>query len=338
VTIVLGVVIFVRHHPGPRGVVLMVAPPKLVASGDVKITHQRRPDQGASRTRRRHPAQHAGRAEDLHPLRLRRQGQLRRLQGHVQRAAARCCPPRKGHISAARPARAAACPARSRSSSDMEIEIEPEVFSVRRSGVQGALQRQRGHLHQGAQARAARRARGALPRRRLHPDRVPAPRRQVQGLRHRRPSTAPTGTSSTSGASSPRSTRPSRAPTRWRTTRREGIIMLNVRIASPPPRYAGPSAPGHHELLHLRPEARRRGHHLGPFGEFFARDTKNEMCFIGGGAGMAPMRSHIFDQFKRLHTDRKVTFWYGARSCARRSTSRTSTRSPRRTTTSVASR
>ncbi|MCB1055848.1 MAG: NADH:ubiquinone reductase (Na(+)-transporting) subunit F, partial [Acidobacteria bacterium] len=52
----------------------------------------------------------------------------------------------------------------------------------------------------------------------------------------------------------------------------------------------------------------------GPFGEFFAKDTKNEMMFIGGGAGMAPMRSHIFDQFRRLHTDRKVTFWYGARS------------------------
>ncbi len=52
----------------------------------------------------------------------------------------------------------------------------------------------------------------------------------------------------------------------------------------------------------------------GPFGEFFARETDNEMCFIGGGAGMAPMRSHIFDQFGRLRTQRKVTFWYGARS------------------------
>ena len=52
----------------------------------------------------------------------------------------------------------------------------------------------------------------------------------------------------------------------------------------------------------------------GPFGEFFARDTKKEMIFIGGGAGMAPMRSHIFDQFRRIKTDRKVSFWYGARS------------------------
>ena len=52
----------------------------------------------------------------------------------------------------------------------------------------------------------------------------------------------------------------------------------------------------------------------GPFGEFFAKETDSEMVFIGGGAGMAPMRAHIFDQFKRIETDRKVTFWYGARS------------------------
>jgi len=52
----------------------------------------------------------------------------------------------------------------------------------------------------------------------------------------------------------------------------------------------------------------------GPFGEFFAKDTQAEMVFIGGGAGMAPMRSHIFDQFRRLNTQRNVTFWYGARS------------------------
>ena len=52
----------------------------------------------------------------------------------------------------------------------------------------------------------------------------------------------------------------------------------------------------------------------GPFGEFFAKDTDAEMVFIGGGAGMAPMRSHIFDQLKRLNTKRKISFWYGARS------------------------
>ena len=52
----------------------------------------------------------------------------------------------------------------------------------------------------------------------------------------------------------------------------------------------------------------------GPFGDFFAKETNSEMVFIGGGAGMAPMRSHIFDQFRRLKTKRKISFWYGARS------------------------
>ena len=93
-----------------------------------------------------------------------------------------------------------------------------------------------------------------------------------------------------------------------------GIIMLNVRIASPPPRAPEGTPPGKMSsyIFDLKP-----GDEVtisGPFGEFFARETDNEMLFIGGGAGMAPMRSHIFDQFRRLHTKRKVTFWYGARS------------------------
>jgi len=92
-----------------------------------------------------------------------------------------------------------------------------------------------------------------------------------------------------------------------------GIIMLNVRIASPPPRMPDvPPGQMSSYIFSLKP-----GDEVtisGPFGEFFAKDTDNEMIFIGGGAGMAPMRSHIFDQFKRLHTKRKVSFWYGARS------------------------
>ncbi|MGD8861345.1 MAG: NADH:ubiquinone reductase (Na(+)-transporting) subunit F [Myxococcales bacterium] len=92
-----------------------------------------------------------------------------------------------------------------------------------------------------------------------------------------------------------------------------GIIMLNVRIASPPPRQPDvPPGKMSSYIFSLKP-----GDDVtisGPFGEFFAKDTDNEMVFIGGGAGMAPMRSHIFDQFKRLHTKRKVSFWYGARS------------------------
>jgi Na+-transporting NADH:ubiquinone oxidoreductase subunit F len=93
-----------------------------------------------------------------------------------------------------------------------------------------------------------------------------------------------------------------------------GIIMLNVRVATPPPRAPEGTPPGimSSYIFGLKP-----GDEVtisGPYGEFFAKETDNEMIFIGGGAGMAPMRSHIFDQFLRLHTKRKVSFWYGARS------------------------
>jgi Na+-transporting NADH:ubiquinone oxidoreductase subunit F len=93
----------------------------------------------------------------------------------------------------------------------------------------------------------------------------------------------------------------------------KGIIMLNVRIASPPPNKPGvPAGKMSSYIFNLKPGDKVTI--SGPFGEFFARKTKKEMIFVGGGAGMAPMRSHIFDQFRRIHTDRKVTFWYGARS------------------------
>ena len=94
----------------------------------------------------------------------------------------------------------------------------------------------------------------------------------------------------------------------------KGIIMLNIRVATPPPRGPEGIPPGKMSsyIFSLKP-----GDDVvisGPFGEFFAKDTAAEMIFVGGGAGMAPMRSHIFDQFDRLHTARKVSFWYGARS------------------------
>jgi Na+-transporting NADH:ubiquinone oxidoreductase subunit F len=94
----------------------------------------------------------------------------------------------------------------------------------------------------------------------------------------------------------------------------KGIIMLNVRIASPPPRAAEGTPPGKMTGFLFSLKSGDDVTISGPFGEFFARDTNAEMIFIGGGAGMAPMRSHIFDQFERLHTTRKVSFWYGARS------------------------
>ena len=93
----------------------------------------------------------------------------------------------------------------------------------------------------------------------------------------------------------------------------KGIIMLNVRVASPPPRTEG-LAPGKMSSYIFNLKEGDEVTISGPFGEFFAKETDTEMVFIGGGAGMAPMRSHIFDQLERIRTDRKVTFWYGARS------------------------
>ena len=94
----------------------------------------------------------------------------------------------------------------------------------------------------------------------------------------------------------------------------KGIIKFNIRIASPPPRGPEGIPPGKMSsyVFSLKPGDKITV--SGPYGEFFAKDTKAEMVFIGGGAGMAPMRSHIFDQLKRLKSDRKISFWYGARS------------------------
>lgn len=92
------------------------------------------------------------------------------------------------------------------------------------------------------------------------------------------------------------------------------MVMLNIRIATPPPK-AGPEIPpgiASSYVFNLKP-----GDDVvvsGPYGEFFIQETVREMCFIGGGAGMAPMRSHIFHLFHTEKTKRKATFWYGARS------------------------
>ncbi|MGL5107616.1 MAG: NADH:ubiquinone reductase (Na(+)-transporting) subunit F [Vibrio ordalii] len=92
-----------------------------------------------------------------------------------------------------------------------------------------------------------------------------------------------------------------------------GIIMLNVRIATPPPN--NPNVPAGQMSSYIW--SLKEGDKCtisGPFGEFFAKNTDAEMVFVGGGAGMAPMRSHIFDQLKRLKSTRKMSYWYGARS------------------------
>lgn len=93
----------------------------------------------------------------------------------------------------------------------------------------------------------------------------------------------------------------------------EGIIMLNVRIATPPPNNLTlPAGQMSSYIFNLKPGD--KAIISGPFGDFFAKETEAEMIFIGGGAGMAPMRSHIFDQLRRLKSQRKISFWYGARS------------------------
>ena len=91
----------------------------------------------------------------------------------------------------------------------------------------------------------------------------------------------------------------------------KGIVKFNIRVASPPPKGGDNIPPGKMSswVFNLKP-----GDRVTVYGPFFAKETDNEMVFIGGGAGMAPMRSHIFDQLKRLKSQRKISFWYGARS------------------------
>jgi len=95
----------------------------------------------------------------------------------------------------------------------------------------------------------------------------------------------------------------------------QGIIMLNVRVASPPPRSPKGTPAGKMSsfIFNLKP-----GDEVtisGPYGEFFIKETPAEKIYIGGGAGMAPLRSHIFELFKNMDTDCKVSYWYGGRSC-----------------------
>ena len=93
----------------------------------------------------------------------------------------------------------------------------------------------------------------------------------------------------------------------------KGVVKFNIRCATPAPGQVGvPPGKMSSWVFNLKPGDKVTVY--GPFGEFFAKETDNEMVFIGGGAGMAPMRSHIFDQLKRLNSKRKISFWYGARS------------------------
>ncbi len=94
----------------------------------------------------------------------------------------------------------------------------------------------------------------------------------------------------------------------------KGIIMLNIRVASPPPRAPEGTPPGKMSSYIFSLKPGDKATISGPYGEFFIKDSDAEMVYIGGGAGMAPLRSHIFELFKRKQTDRKVSYWYGGRS------------------------
>ena len=94
----------------------------------------------------------------------------------------------------------------------------------------------------------------------------------------------------------------------------KGVIMLNVRVASPHPKAPEGTPPGKMSsyLFNLKP-----GDQVtisGPYGDFFIKESESEMVYIGGGAGMAPLRSHIFELLKSQSTNRKISYWYGGRS------------------------
>jgi len=92
------------------------------------------------------------------------------------------------------------------------------------------------------------------------------------------------------------------------------IVMLNVRIATPPPQLWNDAPPGIASSYIFNLKEGDKVNISGPYGDFFIKDTKREMVYIGGGAGMAPLRSHLFHLFHSHKTDRKVSYWYGARS------------------------
>ena len=93
-----------------------------------------------------------------------------------------------------------------------------------------------------------------------------------------------------------------------------GVILLNVRVATPPQRASGDTPPGKMSSFIFSLKPGDQVNLSGPYGDFFIKDSDAEMIYIGGGAGMAPLRSHIFELFKGRKTDRKVSYWYGGRS------------------------
>jgi len=94
----------------------------------------------------------------------------------------------------------------------------------------------------------------------------------------------------------------------------KNVIKLNIRIATPPPKLWNDVPPGKASTYTFNLKPGDKVLVSGPYGDFFIKDTNREMVYIGGGAGMAPLRSHLFHLFHSLKTKRKVSYWYGARS------------------------
>ena len=166
--------------------------------------------------------------------------------------------------------------------------------------VQSPFERKRRDLHQGARARASRGRGSSVSCRRLHSNRAAGGRCRVQ--EHRRGRGISRGLGQIRLWRYVSTAQPGedvvRAYSMANYPEEKGIIMLNVRVASPPPRMPKvPPGKMSSYIFGLKP-----GDEVtisGPYGEFFAKDTEAEMIYIGGGAGMAPMRSHIFDLFRR---------------------------------------
>ena len=94
--------------------------------------------------------------------------------------------------------------------------------------------------------------------------------------------------------------------------RTESVLRLNVRIATPPPGQDCPPGIGSSYMFSLKPGDEVTA--IGPFGDFHIKPTQREMVYIGGGAGMAPLRAHLSHLLETENTARRISFWYGARS------------------------
>ena len=311
-TIILGVAVFVLVIVA-LVVVLMVAKSKLVAAGDVTITVNEDPDKAIS-TRAGDTLLNTLAAQKIFiPSACGGKGTCGVCKVEVHSGGGALLPTETSHVNRGEARKGVRLSCQVKVKQDMEIEVEPEVFNVRKwrcrvrsnRNVATFIKELVLELPEGE----------AVPFRAGGYIQIECPPHVVKysdfeiGEEYRGDWDKFDMWQFVSKVDEP----VSRAYSMANYPGEEGLIILNVRIASPPPNMPDvPPGIMSSYIFSLRP-----GDEVtisGPFGDFFAKETDNEMVFIGGGAGMAPMRSHIFDQFRRIQTDRKVSFWYGARS------------------------